>query len=84
MKGTTLTELSKAYTDQGYAEASRFMNNSPDYFENSNAAMFFEVYRFKREHFPRGKAFLRMVLIENSAKHIRSQREVSNAGNQDD
>ncbi|ATG16319.1 hypothetical protein CO695_08440 [Providencia alcalifaciens] len=81
MKGTTLTELIKSYTDQGFADASRFMNNKPYYYESSNAEMFAEVYLFRRKHFPKGKAFLRIVLIENGAKHIRSQREASNAGN---
>lgn len=81
MKGTTLTELIKAYTNQGIGAAQKFMMNDFDYFKNCDDAMMFQVIRFQRKFYPRGKAFLRMVLIENSAKQVRSQREASNAGN---
>ncbi|QNP19145.1 hypothetical protein [Providencia rettgeri] len=81
MKGTTLTELVKAYTDQGIGAAQKFMMNDFGYFKNRNDAMMYQVIRFQRKFYPRGKAFFRMLSIENSAKHAISQREASNAGN---
>lgn len=80
MKGTTLTELIKSYTDQGIGSAQRFMINDFTYFKSCDDAMMFQVIRFQRKFYPRGKAFLRMVLIENSAKHVRNKQEASNAG----
>ncbi|MBG5892560.1 hypothetical protein [Providencia rettgeri] len=81
MKGTTLTELIKAYTDQGIRAAQKFMMIDFDYFKNCDDAMMLQVIRFQRKFYPRGKAFFQILLIENSAKHARSQREASNAGN---
>ncbi len=74
MKGTTLTELIKSYVDQGIGAAQKFMMNDFDYFKNCDDAMMFQVIRFQRKFYPRGKAFFRMLSIENSAKHARSQR----------
>lgn len=81
MKGTTLTELIKAYTDQGIGAAQKFMMNDFGYFQNCDDAMMFQVIRFQRKFYPRGKALFRILSIENSAKYARSQQEASNAGN---
>lgn len=81
MKGTTLTELIKAYTDQGIGAAQKFMVNDFDYFKNCDEAMMYQVIRFQRKFYPRGKAFFRILSIESSAKYARSQLEASNAGN---
>ncbi|EMI5436602.1 hypothetical protein ACP39W_002922 [Proteus mirabilis] len=81
MKGTTLTELIKAYTDQGIGAAQKFIINDIDYFKSCDDAMMFQVIRFQRKFYPRGKALFRILSIENSAKYARSQREASNAGN---
>ncbi len=80
MKGTTLTELIKAYTDQGIAEACRFMRNDPSYYESFTSGLL-EITRYRRKHYPRGKAFLKLSQIEYNAKHGISKREASNAGN---
>lgn len=80
MKGTTLTELIDAYAEQGLSEACRFMRNDRSYYESFNSGLL-EIARYRRKHYPRGKAFLKLSQIEYNAKHGISQREASNAGN---
>lgn len=80
MKGTTLIELIKSYAEQGISEAWRFMQNDPSYYESFNSGLL-EITRYRRKHYPRGKAFLKLSQIEYNAKYGISQQEASNAGN---
>lgn len=80
MKGTTLTELIKSYQEQGLSKAWRFMRNDPSYYESFDSGLL-EITIYRRKHYPRGKAFLKLSQIEYNAKHGISQREASNAGN---
>ncbi|WP_337051215.1 hypothetical protein [Proteus terrae] len=96
MKGTTLTELNKAYLRQGRFIAGRYIHANIKYFRQRTDAIFFEHELAADKHSPRGKAYQRIMAIENAARMIKFQelqkiitsrtsqnnyREASNAGN---
>ncbi|MTC32395.1 hypothetical protein GKR54_15040 [Providencia alcalifaciens] len=89
MKGTTLTELNKAYLRQGRFIAGRYIHANVKYFRQRTDAIFFEHELAADKHKPRGKAYQRIMAIENMARAVKfkalqekiSQREASNAGN---
>ncbi|HFS6723537.1 TPA: hypothetical protein ACKRC9_000532 [Proteus mirabilis] len=89
MKGTTLTELNKAYLRQGRFIAGRYIHAKVKYFRQRTDAIFFEHELAADKHRPRGKAYLRLMEIENLANTMKfkalqekiRQREASNAGN---
>ncbi|MDH2371928.1 hypothetical protein QDQ59_19035 [Providencia rettgeri] len=89
MKGTTLTELSKAYQRQGRFIASRYILNNIEYYRDKVDLVFFDHALAADKYKPRGKAYQRIMAIENLANTMKfkalqvkiSQREVSNAGN---
>lgn len=89
MKGTTLTELNKAYYRQGGFIAGRYIHAHIKYFRQKTNLIFFEHELAANKHRPRGKAYLRLMEIENLANTMKfkalqekiSQREASNAGN---
>ena len=89
MKGTTLTELSKAYQRQGRFIAGRYIHANIKYFIDKTDAIFFELELAADKHRPRGKAYLRLMEIENLANTMKfkalqeriRQREVFSIGN---
>ncbi|HCH7937360.1 TPA: hypothetical protein NHT88_003528 [Providencia rettgeri] len=89
MKGTTLTELSKAYQRQGRFIASRYILNNIEYYRDKVDLVFFDHGLEADKLTPRGKAYQRIVAIENAARTKKfkalqekmRQREASNAGN---
>lgn len=89
MKGITLTELNKAYLRQGRFIAGRYIHVNVKYFRQRPDAIFFEHELAADKHRPRGKAYLRLMEIENLARTMKfkalqekiSQLEASNAGN---
>lgn len=89
MKGTTLTELNKAYLRQGRFIAGRYLHANIKYFIDKTDAIFFELELAADKHRPRGKAYLRLMEIQNLANTMKfkalqekiRQMEASNAGN---
>lgn len=89
MKGTTLTELSKAYQRQGRFIASRYILNNIEYYRDKVDLVFFDHGLEADKLTPRGKAYQRIVAIENAARTKKfkalqekiRQMEASNAGN---
>ncbi|HHR6028022.1 TPA: hypothetical protein ACS70J_000241 [Providencia alcalifaciens] len=89
MKGTTLTELNEAYQRQGRFIASRYILNNIEYYRDKVNLVFFDHGLEADKLTPRGKAYQRIVAIENAARTKKfkalqekiRQREASNAGN---
>ncbi|MDH2395689.1 hypothetical protein QDQ39_07700 [Providencia rettgeri] len=89
MKGTMLTELNKSYIRQGRFIASRYIRNNIEYYRDKVNLIFFDHALAADKHKPRGKAYLRLMEIENLANTMKfkalqekiRQREASNAGN---
>lgn len=89
MKGTTLTELNKAYLRQGRFIAGRYIRNNIDYYRDRVNLIFFDHALAADKHKSRGKAYQRIMAIENSANTMKfkalqekiRQREASNAEN---
>ncbi|MCG9949159.1 hypothetical protein MIB43_004400 [Providencia rettgeri] len=89
MKGTTLTELNKAYLRQGRFIAGRYILNNIEYYRDKVNLVFFDHGLEADKLTPRGKAYQRIVAIENAARTKKfkalqekiRQREASNAGN---
>ena len=89
MKGTTLTELNKAYLRQGRFIAGRYIRNNIEYYRDKVNLIFFDHELEADKLTPRGKAYQRIVAIENAARTKKfkalqekmRQREASNAGN---
>ncbi|MEY0432234.1 hypothetical protein AB7V88_20875 [Providencia rettgeri] len=89
MKGTTLTELSKAYQRQGRFIASRYILNNIEHYRDKVDLVFFDHGLEADKLTPRGQAYQRIVAIENASRTKKfkalqekiRQREASNAGN---
>lgn len=95
MKGTTLTELNKAYIRQGGFISGRYIHANVKYFREKTDSIFFEHQLAADKLIPRGRAYQRINEIENSARMKKFQelqkiitsrtsqnnhREASNAG----
>ncbi|HEJ9486067.1 TPA: hypothetical protein SMM93_001457 [Proteus mirabilis] len=68
MKGTTLTELNKAYQRQGRFIAGRYIHANVKYFRDKTDAIFFELELAADKHRPRGKAYQRINDIESASR----------------
>ncbi|UXA35495.1 hypothetical protein KZA80_06135 [Proteus terrae] len=68
MKGTTLTELNKAYLRQGRFIAGRYIHANVKYFRQRTDAIFFELELSADKQRPRGKAYQRINDIENASR----------------
>lgn len=89
MKGTTLTELNRSYRRQASFIAGRYIHANFRYFTGKTDSIFFELEVVVDKHRPRGKAYLRLMEIENLTNTMKfkalqekiRQQEASNAGN---
>ncbi|QIF94446.1 hypothetical protein [Proteus vulgaris] len=68
MKGTTLTELNKAYLRQGRFIAGRYIHANIKYFIDKTDAIFFELELAADKQRTRGKAYQRINDIENASR----------------
>ncbi|MGC4732728.1 hypothetical protein [Providencia hangzhouensis] len=64
MKGTTLTELNKAYLRQGRFIAGRYIRNNIEYYRDKVNLIFFDHGLEADKLTPRGKAYQRIVAIK--------------------
>ncbi|MEY1539847.1 hypothetical protein AB7Z49_01370 [Providencia rettgeri] len=71
MKGTTLTELNKAYYRQGGFIAARYIHANVKYFRQHTDLIFFEHELAADKHKPCGKAYRRLMAIENLANTMK-------------
>ncbi|WYX00615.1 hypothetical protein WMR86_08135 [Proteus vulgaris] len=89
MKGTTLREPNRSYRRQARFIAGRYIHANVKYFRQRTDAIFFEHEVVADKHRPRGKAYLRLMEIENLTNTMKfkalqekiRQQEASNAGN---
>ncbi|EML5157151.1 hypothetical protein RGI99_000802 [Morganella morganii] len=66
-KGTTLTDLNKAYSKQGRYIAARYVRARIHFFKDKTDSAFFECYCAAEKHQPRGRAYQRIISLENAA-----------------
>ncbi|MER3001507.1 hypothetical protein [Morganella morganii] len=66
-KGTTLTDLNKAYSKQGRYIAVRYIRTQIHFFKGKTDSVFFECHCAAEKHQPRGRAYQRIISLENAA-----------------
>lgn len=83
-KGTALTDLNKAYSKQGRYIAVRYIRARSHFFKGKTDSVFFECHCAAEKHQPRGRAYQRMIALENAentkrfAELQRTIREATN------
>ncbi|HDU8566353.1 TPA: hypothetical protein RG686_003724 [Morganella morganii] len=83
-KGTALTDLNKAYSKQGRYIAVRYIRARSHFFKGKTDSVFFECHCAAEKHQPRGRAYQRMIALENAANTKRFaelQRTIREATN---
>ncbi|MBE8614471.1 hypothetical protein CYG68_19075 [Morganella morganii] len=87
MASTTLTDLNKAYSKQGRYIAARYIRAQTHFFKGKTDSVFFECHCAAEKHRPRGRAYQRIISLENAANTKRFaelQRMIQEATNEPD